>query len=97
MTKNERRKGFLVALVIAILAAAVAMNQDARDQARHWRDASRGYYAQLDDACQDDCCRSSVDTMRRDHALAQPADGCPAGESAEMLRCASSYRWCEAR
>jgi hypothetical protein len=96
MTKDERRKGFAVALVIAVLAAAVVMNEDARREARHWQKGPAAYYAMLEESCGDGCCRASVDEMRRAQAEIQPPTGCPAGESADMLHCASSYRWCAA-
>lgn len=95
MTKPERRKVFLVILVIAVLAAAVSTNEEARQLARRERLSKGNYYDQLEAACDSGCCEASVERMRRARATTQPANGCGAGETADMLRCPGSYRWCE--
>jgi hypothetical protein len=95
MTKSDRRKTFLVILVIALLSTAVAMNEEARQLARSERLSKGDYYDRLEAQCRDGCCESSVDRMRQARARVQPSDGCGPGETADMLRCHGSYRWCE--
>ena len=95
MTKKERRKTFLVALGIAILTAAVMTNQEARETLRGNRPTRGGdYYSRLESQCADSCCRSSAAEMRLVRGTIQPVGGCAGGQSADMLPCASSYRWC---
>ncbi len=95
MNQKERRKVFLVALGISLLAAAVVMNEEARETARGNRVNRAGdYYSRLEARCEDSCCRSSVAEMRVVRGTVQATGGCGAGESADMLPCATSYRWC---
>jgi hypothetical protein len=96
MTKSEQRKAFFVVLVIAVLAAAVATNEDARQLARQDRLSRGDYYDRLEASCGGSgCCEASVTQMRQTRAKLQPTGGCEAGETADMLRCHESYRWCE--
>ncbi len=62
------------------------------------------YYQALQDECQTQqsvsCCEASVDRMekggfQRDISGLTENYGCPPGYNANMLRCFSSYRWCE--
>lgn len=95
MTKEERKKAFLVILTIAVLSTAVTMNREARDLARRERLSRGDYYDQLESRCDSSCCEASVERMRQARATVQPSGGCAAGETADMLRCIDSYRWCE--
>ncbi len=71
------------------------MNEEAREAARGNRPGyGNDYYSRLEARCEDSCCRSSVAEMRVTRATVQSVGGCDAGESADMLPCATSYRWC---
>lgn len=95
MTKEDRRKTFLVILVIAVLATAVTLNEEARNLSAKEKLSRGDYYDRLQASCEDGCCEASVAHMRKTRATLQPEGGCGAGETADMLRCISSHRWCE--
>lgn len=71
------------------------MNEEARQLSRNDRLLRGDFYDRLEARCDDACCRASVDQMRLVGASLQSQSGCAAGETADMLRCYSSYRWCE--
>lgn len=95
MTKEDRRKTFLVILIIAVLAAGVAVNEEARQLSARERLSRGDYYDRLQAKCDDGCCEASVNAMRQTRAKIQMTGGCGANETADMLKCESSYRWCE--
>jgi hypothetical protein len=95
MTKEDRRKTFLVILVIAVLAAGVAVNEEARQMSARERLSRGDYYDQLLSRCEDGCCEASVSRMRQTKAKIQETGGCGPSEKADMLKCATTYRWCE--
>lgn len=41
------------------------------------------------------CCKASVDRMRASNAILKTAEKCPSGYIPNMLKCITSYQWCE--
>ncbi|HOW36717.1 MAG TPA: hypothetical protein PLK34_00495 [Candidatus Pacearchaeota archaeon] len=61
---------------------------------------SSGYYQDLLKRCElngeyDPCCLSSWERMEKRGYLLAPETGCPLGYIPNMLKCFSSFRWCE--
>jgi hypothetical protein len=55
-------------------------------------------YKAMRRACAGDgCCLASVESMERNQGILANAEACPKGMSPNMLKCVSSYRWCEPR
>lgn len=66
------------------------------------REISRysSYYQKLAKGCQDGCCLTSVEQMALTNSQLAPGDtlgesGCPEGTTPNMLKCPTSYRWCD--
>lgn len=54
------------------------------------------YYDELSQKCSgDNCCLNSVKRMESKKAIVSSNGECPDGYKADMLRCISSYKWCE--
>ena len=90
-----KKKFLLLAMLFPLTAAAQPVLDDA-------------YYNKLRTACRssstswfddvDNCCQTSVDTMQTHKAFQlDPAltVECPEGYAKNMLKCASTYQWCE--
>jgi hypothetical protein len=60
------------------------------------KDVVKTYYELLKDGCDNEsCCLSAVKYME-DGGFTEAKDGnCPDGFNSNMLRCISSYKWCE--
>jgi len=57
------------------------------------------YYTNLREVCREksdeNCCLVSVNAMESNYAKIAPKEGCPDGYRREMLKCMSSFAWCE--
>lgn len=81
---------FVVFLIIFSLGGCSTPNEVSQ-----WTD----YYKELAEQCMGktsySCCMSSVRSMEQGDYKIEPETGCPDGFQRNMLKCESSFKWCE--
>lgn len=86
----------LIVVILAAIAGGVIFSY------QYWWLPKQGmpeineYYKDLANKCESkSCCLESVNRMVAGNYKLSPEKGCPEGFQGNMLRCESSYKWCE--
>jgi len=91
----------IILIILSLSACSINIDKKNKIHESEWKiiTTSEDYYQKLRDKCKvnegKDCCLSSVDEMEAKQAKIKPENGCWKWMKMNLLRCLSSYQWCE--